>query len=724
MNSNRSDSSEEGAGEDRNAKGGEVMRCQTGAGSSSSSQHDATARRALPSKQGDPQVKMSLPRKPRPPPIASPRSRTKSLYASLPRDPEPSARGSPGIAPRRGMISTHASSPLTTLRSATTLSLKENRLSLSKSPGLNRAPIPRKPRPPPVLARKNISPSKKPTRKARTGSSVSSESKPDEIGNGVISHSPAQQMCTKERKDDSKPVVSSVTTLLAKSESPVMSHVATLPVNGSELTNNMQSTQLPRVPRQLPWQTETASMANTCSRNPSSTTSPIPSQRRAMKTHTSPGSSSPSQIPTRHVSPATSPRVHRGERSGGKMRVNQPHERGVCGKEEENLLRGNVAVVESSGAGKSRLKPPVSKTTPQLSNVSPSPKHRSRHVPSTGTITLNSKDHSSPATNGMEPSQVEMSPKSRSHVRRLTIHFEERQQPKLSPRLGGPPKRSTLPMQTKPSSPLQRRVYKPPVPLPRSPYSSSSLNKKSDAIADEEEEEGSARPRRQQTGWKPTAKPRKHLARSSPNLSSGREPVSPRRVGVLDSSFRAASEPHTTAPGKKGLTVPPNKPPTWRRSSSTLNLQKTHSGSGTESTPEKQVPIKKRRREGEDAKSVPQEFRYSSGSSTVAQSSASEGVVANNPSNFDAHYIHMTSPSESGSSSPVSERRGSTFSTSQPLLERARQLSLNKKWCDQPEVCAWSFIAVLPCYAYIHTIFSRIGPGLYFFCDIFDLTSK
>ena len=198
-----------------------------------------------------------------------------------------------------------------------------------------------------------------------------------------------------------------------------------------------------------------------------------------------------------------------------------------------------------------------------------------------------------------------------SYIGQQNQLYEGRQ--RVVAQLAGASKRMFNPAEAKQSPPLQHRVLcRPPVPLPRSPYSGSLVNVKSGTSA----------------------------------------------------------EPLTL--------------------SLSVSSEQNHSSSEGNKLPVKQASPMELCRERGITYCEPQDCQLASSDSAAAVPESSVLVCkrSRHGKNFLYTYTFSHQVSESASSFPIgSERRRFTFnSSSQSLLDWARQLSGNRKWCDQPEV--------------------------------------
>ena len=143
------------------------------------------------------------------------------------------------------------------------------------------------------------------------------------------------------------------------------------------------------------------------------------------------------------------------------------------------------------------------------------------------------------------------------------------------------------------------------------------------------------------------------------------------------------------------------EPPTFRTLSLSVSLQQNHSISEGNELPVKQAPATDLCREEGVTYSESQDYQLASSGSTcttVAESSVlvSKRLITTRHGK-DSLYTYILSTRSLRVHLPSlsigSERRRFTFnSSSQSLLDRARQLSGNRRWCDQPEVCVLEFV--------------------------------
>lgn len=200
-----------------------------------------------------------------------------------------------------------------------------------------------------------------------------------------------------------------------------------------------------------------------------------------------------------------------------------------------------------------------------------------------------------------------------SYISQQSQLYERRQ--RVVAQLAGASKRMFNPTEVKQSPPLQHRVLcRPPIPLPRSPYSGSLVRRKSGTSA---------------------------------------EPL----TSSLSVSFQ---QNHSSSEGNK-LPVKQASPMELRGTTYSEQQDCQLASSDSTAVPESSVLVSKRNRHGKNFLCT---YTY------TFSHQVSESALIFLP------YVPIGS-----------ERRRFTFnSSSQSLLDRARQLSVNKKWCDQPEV--------------------------------------
>ena len=138
------------------------------------------------------------------------------------------------------------------------------------------------------------------------------------------------------------------------------------------------------------------------------------------------------------------------------------------------------------------------------------------------------------------------------------------------------------------------------------------------------------------------------------------------------------------------------EPPTFRTLSLSVSLQQNHSISEGNELPVKQAPATDLCREKGVTYSESQDYQLASSGPTCTTVAESSILVSKRLTTTrhgkDSLYTYILSTRSVRVHLPPlsigSERRRFTFnSSSQSLLDRARQLSGNRKWCDQPEVC-------------------------------------